>query len=76
MLNQEIMDKAYKYLTTAILNEANNEMAKARMALAMACKYELEALGFKTLAVAADILKSILPWEQPAYLQVQVAKAA
>lgn len=55
--------KAYSYLTIAINAEANGDMGKARMSLAMACCNELKAYGFK--ATAADLLKTIAPWTVP-----------
>lgn len=74
-MNKEAMDRAWHYLDIAIIEESKGMMAKARMSLALACKYELEALGFVSIT-AKDILQTIQPWTVPATLIERVQAAA
>jgi hypothetical protein len=60
MLSTEIMQKAEKYLSTAVLEDTTGNFGKARMSLALACHYELLALGFES--ILNQMSKSILPW--------------
>lgn len=78
-MNKGLMEQAWKYFNQAVENEQNNAMAKARMSLILACKRELEALGFKSIVESLtqkQWLDSIPPWMCPYAVAAKEAVAA
>lgn len=59
---------AYDRLDQAIEFEEKGEMGKARMSLILACKLELQALGFES--TGKDLMKTVHPWNKPALVTV------